>query len=1288
VNSTNWPTGRSGGLLLALALLLNLIHGLGLSQPAHAQTRPAGTVVGWGWNHVGQLDIPAGLNDIVAVSASQITSLALRSNGTVIGWGSNVTGQLDVPAGLNNVTAIAAGSVHSMALKSDGTVVTWGCGPGYDYGQCTVPPDLSSVVAIAAGEFHSLALKSNGTIVAWGCGGGYDFRQCTVPATLNGTATAITAGSTHSAAIRNDGRAIAWGDNRQDQSTVPVGADSGVVAIAAAGSDHTLALKSDGTVVAWGWSECGQTTVPAGLTGVVDIATGYEHSVALKSDGTVVTWGGNSYGQTSVPAGLAAVIDIAAGWHTLAIVPLSSDPPTITPNIVGTQGDNSWYTGDVSVAWTVTPNGAAVSSQTGCTTQNVTSDTSGVTFTCSATSINGGNSSQSVTIKRDATPPTISAAATSSPNAAGWYNSDVNVAFSCADALAGTATCAANQVLSSEGAAVSSTAQFATDRAGNTSAASNIVTVKIDKTAPVVSVTGVTNGANYPAGAAPTAGCTTSDALSGVATQATPLVSGNATGAGLFIAMCRGATDAAGNSGSARAVYSVALAPGAATGWGYNSAGQLNIPDNLGTVIGVAGGGNHSVALKADGTVAAWGLNNVGQSSVPSGLSDVVAIAAGTFHSLALKRDGTVVAWGGNGSGQSNVPAGLSDVVAIAAGWQNSLALKSDGSVVGWGMNNYGQSTAPAGLSDVIAVDGGYEHSLALKADGTVVAWGRSDFDQISVPAGLNNVVAIAAGDYHSLALKRDGTVVAWGANYRGQRTVPTGLSNVVAIAAGGDQSLALKDNGTVVAWGDNAYGQGSVPGGLDHVVAITGGAFHNLVIREVVTVTINQAVGQNDPTDSNPVRFEVVFSEPVTNFAPGDVTLSGTADRAGATVTISGGPAAYTVMVDGLAGNGTVIASLAANVVTTASGKANLASTSTDNSVTVNFDSTPPVITPSVAGTLGSNGWYTSDVTVNWSVVDNESMISAQNGCASSSVTSDTSGVTFTCTATSAGGTASQSVTIKRDATAPTITAVASSTPNAAGWYNGDVTVAFSCADALSGIAGGACPASQILSAEGTAVSSTAETVSDRAGNTSAPSTIVTVKIDKTAPVVSVTGVTNGASYPLGSVPTAGCSTTDTLSGVATSASLSVSGSGVGSYSATCSGASDTAGNNGAASVSYQVIYAWSGFFQPVDNLPTINTVKAGQAIPVKFSLGGNYGLSIFAAGYPASQPVVCSSGAPLEEIEQTVTAGSSSLQYDTATGQYIYVWKTEKAWAGQCRLLTVRLNDGTNHTAMFKFR
>jgi hypothetical protein len=114
---------------------------------------------------------------------------------------------------------------------------------------------------------------------------------------------------------------------------------------------------------------------------------------------------------------------------------------------------------------------------------------------------------------------------------------------------------------------------------------------------------------------------------------------------------------------------------------------------------------------------------------------------------------------------------------------------------------------------------------------------------------------------------------------------------------------------------------------------------------------------------------------------------------------------------------------------------------------------------------------------------------------------------------------------------------------------------------------------------------------------------------------------------------------------------------------------------------------YTFSGFFQPVDNLPTLNVVRAGSAIPVKFSLNGDQGLDIFAAGYPSSGSIDCDTGVPQDAIEVTVTAGNSSLSYNAATDTYTYTWKTDRAWTG-CRQLVVRLNDGTDHVVNFKFK
>jgi probable HAF family extracellular repeat protein len=115
---------------------------------------------------------------------------------------------------------------------------------------------------------------------------------------------------------------------------------------------------------------------------------------------------------------------------------------------------------------------------------------------------------------------------------------------------------------------------------------------------------------------------------------------------------------------------------------------------------------------------------------------------------------------------------------------------------------------------------------------------------------------------------------------------------------------------------------------------------------------------------------------------------------------------------------------------------------------------------------------------------------------------------------------------------------------------------------------------------------------------------------------------------------------------------------------------------------------YHFTGFFQPVDNPgPTnvVNIAKAGSAIPIKFSLGGDFGLDILQGGSPSSAPFTCGS-APADAIEETVAASGSGLQYED--NQYVYVWKTEGGWKGSCRRFTLTLRDGQSFVALFKFK
>jgi len=192
----------------------------------------------------------------------------------------------------------------------------------------------------------------------------------------------------------------------------------------------------------------------------------------------------------------------------------------------------------------------------------------------------------------------------------------------------------------------------------------------------------------------------------------------------------------------------------------------------------------------------------------------------------------------------------------------------------------------------------------------------------------------------------------------------------------------------------------------------------------------------------------------------------------------------------------------------------------------------------------------------------------------------------------------------------------------------------------------------------------------------------------DTTPPVLSLpSDITAQATGPSGAVVTFSATAEDAVDGVVPVVCIPASGSTfpLGTTKVDCS-ATDTSGNKATGSFKVTVNYAWLGFFSPVDK-DMLNKAKAGSAIPVKFSLGGDMGLDIFTAGYPASRNSACVVGDGVDPIEETVTAGGSSLSYDPSTGVYTYVWKTQKAWATKCRELVVKLADGSEHVAYFKF-
>ncbi len=108
------------------------------------------------------------------------------------------------------------------------------------------------------------------------------------------------------------------------------------------------------------------------------------------------------------------------------------------------------------------------------------------------------------------------------------------------------------------------------------------------------------------------------------------------------------------------------------------------------------------------------------------------------------------------------------------------------------------------------------------------------------------------------------------------------------------------------------------------------------------------------------------------------------------------------------------------------------------------------PTVTPAVTGTLGSNGWYTSPVTLSWSITGNPAP--ATSGCHAGEVP-NTAGKTYKCTATNSLGSATESISVKRDSIRPGVTIM---TPASGAIYarKSIVLASYACTDTLSGVA------------------------------------------------------------------------------------------------------------------------------------------------------------------------------------------------------------------------------------------
>ncbi len=363
-------------------------------------------------------------------------------------------------------------------------------------------------------------------------------------------------------------------------------------------------------------------------------------------------------------------------------------------------------------------------------------------------------------------------------------------------------------------------------------------------------------------------------------------------------------------------------------------------------------------------------------------------------------------------------------------------------------------------------------------------------------------------------------------------------------------------------------------------------------------------------------------------------------------------------------------------------------------NGISLQYDNIAPAVTHTTSPAPNAAEWNNADVTVHFDAKDNDggSGVDPDRTTKDVVVSTETAGTTINGEAyDTAGNRGTDSVVVKLDKTAPTITAsivVPSTTQKVGDWYNGPVTVKFTCSDALSGIA--VCPDDVTVTANGS--TDVTREATDVAGNKKS-ATVAGIKIDDVKPTITFTGVTAGGVYTQGSVPAATCTADDGLkgSGVA-SCTVAVTGgnaNGVGSFTATAT-AKDNAGNVATETATFRVTYKWTGFLQPITDTAhqtgSISTFKAGQTIPVKFRLPNGAQATVAPNWTTPKAGSYTLAEVNAEGSTTTLADSGSDYRWDATDKLYIYNWST-KGLTGQWTI-GVQLDDGNTYPVTIALR
>jgi hypothetical protein len=962
----------------------------------------------------------------------------------------------------------------------------------------------------------------------------------------------------------------------------------------------------------------------------------------------------------------ATVTDAAGNSATAGVAGINIDEtaPVLTGSFT-----SGWHTGDVTVTWACTDGLSGTAGKPADTT--VTGEGDNLSATASCSDVAGNTVTKTVTgIQIDRSKPTTTATVSGTATN-GWYGAAVQVTLTGHDSLSGVA---ATYYTIDDGApqnydgaitigadGTHAVAFWSKDEAGNVETAGAPLTVSIDSTAPI---TTVVNPISPDSGWFVTSGIP-------VAFAATDGGSGVAA---TFYTIDGGPTQTYGEP------FKADLSTGehSITYWSVDVAGNTETHATTNTIAVNVDTSAPTITGKASPAANSFGWNNTNVdvtftcTDVGSGLQTGVAGCAGdttlTNDGANQKVHGDAVDVAGNHSSTDvtgvNIDKTKPTLVGVpadpnGANWYNSdVTVKWVGDDAGSGID---PATQPA--------------DSTITGEGSHLGAGPVT---ITDKAGNTSAPASVSG----IQIDRTAPVITGG---------PTTEPN----AAGwykDDVTVDFTCTDPVLADGTAGSGVASCP--TSKLVKGDG-------TNQSVTSGGATDVAGNVSSGTTVGGINIDGSAPSTTSNNQCTATNGwcTGSTAGVLLTATDQPGLSGVheihyVVDGGAEQVAAGAATTVNVPLTGSGAGtvkywavdNAGNVETANSIALKWDNVAPTVTHTLSQQPNANEWNNSDVTVTFTAKDDDKGSGVATVTAPVTVSAETAGQLVTGTAKdTAGNVGTDTLTVKLDKTKPTITAaITSGTKTASGWYSGPVTVSFTCADTLSGVA--TCPDPVVLSANG--ANSAGGTATDKAGNT-ATATISGINIDNENPTLTTADVNvQGSTYTLGSVPAPTCTATDSFSGVA-SCIVTVAGgnaNGVGTFSYTAI-ATDKAGNTSKVTGTYRVTYRFDGFLQPINDTAhqvgtTTSVFKAGSTVPVKLQLKKADGTVVQSATAPEwLTPAKGSSmTAPVDETVYSASPDSgSAYKYDSTAMQYMYNWKT--GTGGSYYRIGVKLDDGQTY-------